>query len=1058
MSSARIATPATPAAPSEIEIRGARTHNLRGIDVHIPRDQLVVITGPSGSGKSSLAFDTLYAEGQRRYVESLSAYARQFLDQLEKPDVDSIEGLSPALAIEQRTASRSPRSTVGTATEIYDYLRLLYARVGDVHCFGCGQSITSQTPEQIGEQVMTLGEGTLVRILAPIVRGRRGSYRAELLALRRQGFGHVLIDGQPRDLASDIALARHERHDIDVVVDRVRVGAAARGRIAEALATALRLADGLAAVESEDGRRDFSERSACARCGHSTPELAPRLFSFNSPAGSCPACAGLGHRPHVDPSRVVSDSELPMAAALAPSFRLLRLRRRWLASLASHFHVSESTPWRELPDAARRGILEGDAEENAGAGGGDARPPPLGGERGGGERFPTRWEGLLPALERRLREAPGRSGEAIARWASPRPCGDCGGSRLRIEARHVRVGGLAIHEVAAQTIATTAQFLDALELPPARAAVAERILAEVRERLHFLREVGLDYLSLDRASPTLSGGESQRIRLATQVGARLLGVIYVLDEPSIGLHVRDNKRLLRSLERLRDQGNSIIIVEHDDTVVRSADWVIDMGPGAGAHGGSVVAAGTPAAVARHPDSETGAYLAGRRTIAPPAARRPPGSKLLEVRGCREHNLQGIDLRIPLGLMVAVSGVSGSGKSTLIHDTLYRALAAQLHRATPAVGRHRGLRGVEHLDQVVLVDQAPIGRTPRSNAATYTGIFAGIRRLFSGAPEARVRGYGPGRFSFNVAGGRCGTCDGSGALRVEMHFLPDLFVRCEICRGRRYNDETLEVRYRGMSIADVLDLTVDQALGFTENVHSLHRPLSTLRDVGLGYLQLGQPGTTLSGGEAQRIKLARELGRRTGGRALYILDEPTTGLHQGDVAQLLRVLSRLVDAGNTVVVIEHHLDVIRCADWVIDLGPEGGAGGGQLIAEGTPEQIAAQPGSHTGRALRTGAGGGTVGQRGRVRKPRPDSAPKSPDAKPRRPRHKSPGAPRPSTADRSARCESSTGSPTKSPPRRKGGASKRDSNPPHKPRSRKSDRSGSRRGGSGAGSGGSAPAR
>jgi len=931
------------AGPREIAIRGAREHNLRGIDVAIPRDRLVVITGLSGSGKSSLAFDTIYAEGQRRYVESLSAYARQFLDQLAKPDVESIEGLSPAISIEQRTASRNPRSTVGTTTEIHDHLRLLYARIGEPHCWVCGRPIASQSVQQMADRVLALPEGTRVELLAPVVRGRKGEYKKELEAFRKQGFARVRIDGESFELGEEIALARQARHDIDLVVDRIAVRPAARPRLAESIETALRLAEGLVRIDVGPGREAWllSESNACPSCGVSFPELAPRLFSFNGPHGACPRCGGLGTRDEFDPARIVPDAERPLAAAIEPwgaGRRQPAYYAQLLASLASHFEVTLETPWRELPEAVRRGILHGTADEISFA---------LE-RRGRKQRVARRWDGVIGELERR-REAASEVGE-LARFASPRPCSECGGSRLRREARAVTVGGLGIDAFGRLSIAEVAAFLDALALPAAKRAVAERILREIRERLRFLIDVGLDYLTLERASVTLSGGESQRIRLATQVGASLLGVLYVLDEPSIGLHPRDNRRLLASLVRLRDQGNSVIVVEHDEETIRAADWVIDMGPGAGIHGGEVVAEGPPAAITAQPRSLTGDYLAGRRRIPVPAARRSPGARWLVLRGCAEHNLKAIDLRVPLGLFTVVTGVSGSGKSTLVNDTLHRALAQRLHGAEQPVGRFASIEGLDGVDKVIDVDQSPIGRTPRSNPATYTGALDGIRRIFAQLPEARVRGYGPGRFSFNVKGGRCESCRGDGILRVEMHFLPDVFVVCEVCRGRRYNRETLEVRYKGKSIADVLELSVEEAVAFFENFDSVRRPLQTLHDVGLDYLHLGQPATTLSGGEAQRIKLSRELARKGTGRTVYILDEPTTGLHFADVERLLGVLQRLVELGNTVIVIEHHLDVVKSADWVIDLGPEGGERGGAVVAEGAPERVAAEPASHTGRAL------------------------------------------------------------------------------------------------------------
>ena len=946
------------AAPTHIIVRGAREHNLADLEVHIPRDRLVVITGPSGSGKSSLAFDTLYAEGQRRYVESLSAYARQFLEQMSKPDVDSIDGLSPAIAIEQRTTSRNPRSTVGTTTEIHDYLRLLFARVGQPHCHRCGRPISSQTVQQMADQVLGLDEGTRVQVLAPVVRDRKGEYRKELEDLRGKGFVRARIDGELRDLSDDIALARQARHRIDVVVDRIGVKETARGRIAESLETALSLADGLVtvAVAREEGAEDwiFSERNGCVSCGVSYPEIAPRMFSFNSPHGACTGCDGLGTRDAFDPHLVVSDPSLPLCGGAiapwsgrgAPSYY-----RQLLEALASHFDVEPDTPWHELPKRVRSGILLGsgsDAIEFAVPG----RDRP--------QSIKRRWDGVLGELERRYECATESERESLARYRSSGPCLDCDGTRLRIEARSVLLrsgipgsgpqGGASIADVGRLTIAEARRFVDGLGLTPTQQLVAERVLAEIRERLRFLDDVGLSYLTLDRASATLSGGEGQRIRLATQVGSRLMGVLYILDEPSIGLHPRDNERLLASLERLRDIGNSVLVVEHDEATIRRADHVIDMGPGAGIHGGRIVAEGTPDEIIADPHSLTGAYLSGRRSVPVPGRRRPAGKRALVLTGCREHNLKDVTLRIPVGLLVVVTGVSGSGKSTLVGDTLFRALAARLHAARTPPGRFERLSGIEHLDKVIDVSQAPIGRTPRSNPATYTGIFDGIRQLFSQVPEARVRGYSPGRFSFNVKGGRCESCQGDGLIRIEMHFLPDLFVSCEVCGGRRYNRETLEITYKGRTIADVLDMTVEEALAFMDNVPSLKRPLQTLLDVGLDYVHLGQPATTLSGGEAQRIKLARELSRRATGRTLFLLDEPTTGLHTADVEKLLEVLNRLVDAGNTVVVIEHHRDVIKTADHVIDLGPEGGEKGGEIVVQGTPEDVAQDPMSHTGKAL------------------------------------------------------------------------------------------------------------
>jgi excinuclease ABC subunit A len=836
--------PGPPPGPSHIVVRGAREHNLAGVDVEIPRNRLVVVTGLSGSGKSSLAFDTLYAEGQRRYVESLSTYARTFLDQMRRPDVDSIEGLSPSIAIEQRTLGRNPRSTVGTTTEIYDYLRLLFARVGTPHCPQCGRAISSQSVEQMSERVLGLPEGTHIQILAPLVRDRKGSYRKELEDLRRKGFVRARIDGELVDLSDDIRLAKARRHSIDVVVDRIAVKNALEARIAGSLETSLRLANGVVRIEVGPGGESWilSERSACAECGISYPEISPRIFSFNSPQGACPACDGLG------------------------------------------------TVALDAPEEGR---------------------------------------------------SDGRSGVS---------CPECGGTRLRNEARSIRIAGASIDEIARLPIDEASRFIEGLELPASQQLVADRIVREIHERMGFLEDVGLSYLTLDRGSATLSGGEGQRIRLATQVGARLMGVVYILDEPSIGLHPRDNERLLVCLERLRDLGNSVLVVEHDEETIRRADFVVDMGPGAGIHGGHIVAKGSPDEILADPASLTGAYLSGRRAIAVPAHRRPASDRALVLQGCREHNLKNVTARFPLGLFCVVTGVSGSGKSTLVNDTLYRALAGSLHGARQPAGAFDRLEGIEHLDQVIDVSQGPIGRTPRSNPATYTGILDGIRLLFSQLPEARARGYSRGRFSFNVKGGRCESCQGDGLVRIEMHFLPDLFVTCEICGGRRYNRETLEIRYKGQSIADVLEMTVEEALAFMENVPPVRRTLQTLHDVGLDYLRLGQPATTLSGGEAQRVKLARELSRRSEGRSLYLLDEPTTGLHLADVEKLLEVLNRLVENGNTVVVIEHHPDVIKTADHVIDLGPEGGAGGGEIVVAGTPEDLIGCARSHTGRAL------------------------------------------------------------------------------------------------------------
>ncbi|MEM7409606.1 MAG: excinuclease ABC subunit UvrA [Myxococcota bacterium] len=930
--------------PDAIEIRGAREHNLAGFDLRIPRNRLVVITGLSGSGKSSLAFDTIYAEGQRRYVESLSAYARQFLDQMQKPDVDAIDGLSPAIAIEQRTTSRNPRSTVGTATEIYDHLRLLYARAGTPTCPDCALPIARQTVDQMTDRVLTLGTGVRVDVMAPVVRDRKGQYKRELAQFRRKGFVRARIDGEIHSLEDDLSLSRSARHDIEIVVDRITVKEAVRGRLHESLGTALKLADGLALVVGPDEEWLLSEKNACPSCGFSMPELAPRSFSFNSPHGACSACDGLGTRAEFVQERVVPDPSLPLGAgAIAPwsGKASPRYYRALLEALAEHYQVSLETPWGSLPKRVQRGILEGTGAPEL------VVDVP---RRRRVQRVALPWHGILDELERRFREGDESHREGLARFRSDLPCPTCEGSRLRPEARSVFLGGRPIDALCGLPIGELARWLGGLELEARQSAIADRVLREIRDRLGFLEDVGLGYLTLDRPSNSLSGGEGQRIRLATQVGAHLLGVLYILDEPSIGLHPRDNQRLLASLERLRDQGNSVLVVEHDDETIRRADWVVDLGPGAGVHGGHVVAEGTPEAIAAADDSPTGAYLSGRRSVPVPSRRRPPGKRALVLTGCAENNLKDVTLRVPLGCFSVVTGVSGSGKSTLINDTLHRALAANLHAALQRPGRHARMSGHEELDKVIAVDQAPIGRTPRSNPATYSGAFDAIRRVFHQIPEARLRGYGPGRFSFNVKGGRCEACQGDGTLRIEMHFLPDHFVPCEVCRGRRYNPETLEIRYHDHSIADVLASSVEQALVLFENVPAVRRPLEALRDVGLGYLALGQSATTLSGGEAQRVKLARELSRKATGNTLYLLDEPTTGLHTADVEQLLRVLSSLVDKGNTVLVIEHHPDVVKTADHVIDLGPEGGEKGGEIVVEGTPETVAQHPMSHTGRAL------------------------------------------------------------------------------------------------------------
>ncbi|NQZ96291.1 MAG: excinuclease ABC subunit UvrA [Myxococcales bacterium] len=939
--------PGDPSPPSlsHIVVRGAREHNLRDLELQIPRDRLVVITGLSGSGKSSLAFDTIYAEGQRRYVESLSAYARQFLEQMSKPDVDSIDGLSPAIAIEQKTVSKNPRSTVGTTTEIYDYLRLLFARAGQPHCPGCGQPISSQTVQQMSDRVLGLGEGARVQVMAPVVRDHKGEYKKELDEFRRQGFVRIRVDGEVRDLFEDISLSRKSKHTLEVVVDRLVVKEAVRGRISESIETALRLSDGLVGIDIGPGDEEWllSERNACVDCGISYPEIAPRMFSFNSPHGACESCSGLGTTEDFDPARVVPDASLSLErGAIAPwsGRKAPRYYAQLTTALATHFGVDRDTPWCDLARRVQRGILFGIKGEL------DLTVDRAEGE----ESFRRRWDGVMAELGRRYEAGNENLRGELGRFRAPRSCEACNGTRLRIEARSVRIADRSIDQLAALSVEDAHDFLENLELSPTQLAIAERILREIRQRLRFLTDVGLAYLTLDRSGASLSGGEGQRIRLATQVGSSLMGVLYILDEPSIGLHPRDNERLLASLKRLRDLGNSVLVVEHDETTIRAADHVIDMGPGAGIHGGFITAQGTPEEIVANEQSLTGAYLSGRRRIEIPR-RRKPARREIAIEGCTQHNLKDVTLRVPLGVLTVVTGVSGSGKSTLINDTLFRVLAARLHNSHEAPGAFRRIRGLEHIDKVIDVNQAPIGRTPRSNPATYTGILDGIRSLMSQVPESRVRGYTPGRFSFNVKGGRCEACHGDGILRIEMHFLPDIFVTCEVCNGRRYNRETLEITYKGRSIADVLEMTVEEALVFMENVSSVQRPLQTLHDVGLGYIHLGQPATTLSGGEAQRIKLARELSRKSTGRTLYLLDEPTTGLHFADVEKLLEVLNRLVDAGNSVVVIEHHPDVIKTADHVIDLGPEGGARGGEIVITGTPEEVAAHPGSHTGRALR-----------------------------------------------------------------------------------------------------------
>jgi excinuclease ABC subunit A len=933
-----------------IRIRGARTHNLRNIDLDLPRDRLIVITGLSGSGKSSLAFDTIYAEGQRRYVESLSAYARQFLSVMEKPDVDHIEGLSPAISIEQKATSHNPRSTVGTVTEIYDYLRVLYARAGVPRCPEHGQDLAAQTVTQMVDQVLALPEGTGVLLLAPVVQDRKGEHAEVFDHLRSQGFVRARVDGRLLELDERPALDGRRRHTIEAVIDRLKVRPDAQQRLAESFETALGLAQGTArlAFSDEPAREPlvFSNRFACTVCGYSLTELEPRLFSFNNPNGACGTCGGLGQQEFFDPARVVVNPGLSLAGGAIRGWdRRNAYYFQLIQSLARHYRFDIETPWADLPEAVRHALLHGSGE--------DAIQFRYLDAKGAATRRTHPWEGILPNLERRYRETESVTvREELAKYRGVRACVDCGGSRLNKAARHVYVAGRALPGIAALSIAEARRFFETLRIDGWRGEIAARLVREVADRLTFLSDVGLDYLSLDRSAETLSGGEAQRIRLASQIGSGLVGVMYILDEPSIGLHQRDNQRLLDTLVRLRDLGNTVLVVEHDEDAIRQADYVVDLGPGAGIHGGQVVAQGTPAAVAANPESLTGAYLSGRRRIACPPLRRPPQpGRLLRVVDAGGNNLRQVTATFPLGLMTCVTGVSGSGKSTLVIDTLYRHAAGALNDSGGDAAPCRAIEGLEQIDRVIDIDQSPIGRTPRSNPATYTGIFGPVRELFAEVPEARARGYDPGRFSFNVRGGRCEACEGDGLIRVEMHFLPDAYVTCDACRGMRYNRETLEIRYKGRSIHDVLELTIEDAAVFFRNVPAVAGKLQTLLDVGLSYVRLGQNATTLSGGEAQRIKLARELAKRATGRTLYILDEPTTGLHFHDIEQLLGVLHRLRDDGNTIVVIEHNLDVIKTADWIVDMGPEGGDGGGTVVAEGTPEQVAAVPASHTGQYLR-----------------------------------------------------------------------------------------------------------
>lgn len=933
-----------------IQIRGARTHNLKSIDLDIPRDKLIVITGLSGSGKSSLAFDTLYAEGQRRYVESLSTYARQFLSMMEKPDVDHIEGLSPAISIEQKSTSHNPRSTVGTITEIYDYLRLLFARAGEPRCPEHDQPLEAQTVSQMVDQVLAMPEGRKMMILSPVIRDRKGEHLNVIDTLRSQGFIRLRVDGTVYEIDEVPALDKKRKHSIDVVVDRLKVKPGIEQRLAESFETALELSDGVAyaaPMEDDGDEVNFSARYACAICGYSISELEPRMFSFNNPAGACPTCDGLGVKQFFDPEKLVSRPELTLAAGAIKGWdRRTVYYFQLLNSVAEHYGVDMETAFGDLPDSFRSVVLFGSGTENISFRYVNSRGQVV-------ERAHP-FEGVVPNLERRYRETESQAmREELARHLSTQPCPACLGSRLRRSARHVFINEKTLPELVRLPVGEACDYFGSLTLPGRRGEIAEKILKEIGQRLEFLVNVGLNYLTLERSAETLSGGEAQRIRLASQIGAGLVGVMYILDEPSIGLHQRDNDRLLATLTRLRDLGNTVIVVEHDEDAIRAADYLIDIGPGAGVHGGHIVAKGSTEEVMAEPTSLTGQYLKGEREIAIPAQRHKPGKHMLELRGATGNNLNGVTLKIPLGLLTCITGVSGSGKSTLINSTLYPVAATRLNKATTlSHSPYEDLKGLEHLDKVIDIDQSPIGRTPRSNPATYTGLFTPIRELFAGTQESRSRGYKPGRFSFNVKGGRCEACQGDGVIKVEMHFLPDIYVPCDICKGKRYNRETLEVRYKGKNIHEVLEMTIEEARQFFDPVPFLARKLQTLMDVGLSYIKLGQSAVTLSGGEAQRVKLARELSKRDTGKTLYILDEPTTGLHFYDIQQLLTVLERLRDHGNTIIVIEHNLDVIKTADWIVDLGPEGGNGGGEIVAEGTPEDVAKNDRSYTGHYLKS----------------------------------------------------------------------------------------------------------
>ena len=940
--------------PNAIVIRGAREHNLKNLSIEIPRDKLVVITGLSGSGKSSLAFDTIYAEGQRRYVESLSAYARQFLEQTDKPDVDYIEGLSPAISIEQKTTHRNPRSTVGTVTEIYDYLRLLFARIGTPHCYKCGRVIQSQTPQSIVDGILALPQDSRVQLLAPVIRQRKGTYQKVLEDVKQQGFVRVRVDGQFYNVDDDITMERYVKHDIDVVVDRVVVKEGIRKRLTDSVEMALKLGSGLIRIYYEaPGKKEAvevlqSEHLACVFCGIACEDLEPRMFSFNNPHGACPHCTGLGTVMEVDPDLVVPDTTVSIYDGAVRPWSVRRvldgMYRNALRSVCKHYGQSPHVPWCELPEDFRRVILYGSGESEVAFSFMNEK-----------RTYNTSrvFEGVIPNLERRYKETDSlRAREMIDDYMASRPCPTCNGTRLRPESRAVKVDDHTIMDVTGMSIGEALDYVSTLKLKKSQKQIAERILKEIRERLGFLVSVGLNYLTMDRHAGSLSGGESQRIRLATQIGSGLVGVLYILDEPSIGLHQRDNMRLIATLERLRNLGNTVIVVEHDEDTIRIADYVLDLGPGAGVHGGEVVAQGTPAEILANPRSLTGQYLSGAKRIYAPAERRQGSGNSITLRGAGQNNLRNVDAEFPLGMFVCITGVSGSGKSTLINETLYPAVSRALHGSTRLrPGKHRAVEGLEHIDKIIDIDQSPIGRTPRSNPATYTGLFTPIRELFAKTTESKTRGYLPGRFSFNVKGGRCEACEGNGLITIEMHFLPDVYVPCDTCHGTRYNRDTLDIKYKGKSISEVLDMTVEDAREFFKNIPQIFTPLNTLFDVGLTYIKLGQAATTLSGGEAQRVKLATELAKRQTGRTLYILDEPTTGLHAADVDKLLQVLHRLVDHGNTVVVIEHNLDVIRTADWIIDLGPEGGDKGGRVIATGTPEKVAKNKKSYTGIFLK-----------------------------------------------------------------------------------------------------------